>query len=54
MEKQYEVRIEVAYTVDAEDEEGAKEKAEKLMNEITGPYGLEVMFQVGNAECLED
>jgi len=55
MEKQYEVRVAVACTVEAESEDEAKEKVESFMNELTGPHSLsEITFQVESAECQED
>lgn len=53
--KEYEVRVGVACTVEAESEEDAKEKVERFMNEMTSPHSLsEVMFQVESAECQEE
>ena len=54
MEKSYEVMIEVAYTVDAEDADDAKKKAEDFIGELQREHGLVVMFQVGEATSLSD
>lgn len=54
MEKQYEVMVEVGYTVDAESESDARQKAEELLNELQGQHGLNVVFQVGAATCMEE